>query len=427
MPFVCNTKNLKKNLSHENIDLTKSLKRIINESTVFRVPPINKYELITINDCEDFKSFFKFHQGIAYKSSGLSLILNLFSMEKVSKNFKIFFSIYLIFIVIILILMLFFPSNLFFTSTSNLGNMIETIVQSESAIIAIVITLSLVAVQLTASSYTPRVINIFKNSLSLWILIMSYLITMTYGLILLKFLQTSSNNEIQLWIALLMSIFTIFALIPFLLDMLDLMKPSQIISKLGNEINDYQVLYSLEKSNEEDDIQPLIDIIHSSLMKYDYGTLRRGLNEIVMYNKRIFTNSKTFEFEKRKLSKCLLEHLSQVGNLAVNRNDDDATQLIIITISYNMLHMGPRQYNEELYTAIDVIANFAKLSIEKDLQTSTFSALNLLQQHSLSKAPEYIIKHIFELYDEFEKQTTNSNVLNQIAGAREMFRRMNEE
>ena len=35
-------------------------------------------------------------------------------------------------------------------------NMISTLVESEAAIIAVVITLSLVAVQLTASSYSPK-------------------------------------------------------------------------------------------------------------------------------------------------------------------------------------------------------------------------------------------------------------------------------
>jgi uncharacterized membrane protein len=42
--------------------------------------------------------------------------------------------------------------------------MLSAVVQTQAAIIAIVITLTLIAVQLTASAYSPRVIDIFKKN-----------------------------------------------------------------------------------------------------------------------------------------------------------------------------------------------------------------------------------------------------------------------
>ena len=44
--------------------------------------------------------------------------------------------------------------------------LLSALVQSLAAIIAIVVTMTLVAVQLTASAYSPRVIDIFKNDQS---------------------------------------------------------------------------------------------------------------------------------------------------------------------------------------------------------------------------------------------------------------------
>lgn len=426
MPFVCKTEILKKSLSSENINLKKVLKKITKESLIFRVHPINKYELIIVDNCKNFKRFFKFHQGNEYKSSKLNLILNFFSLKNLSKNFKVFFTVYSIFIAIILTFMFIFPSNFFFTSTNNIQSLIETIVQSQSAIIAIVITLSLVAVQLTASSYSPRVISIFKNSLSLWILIFSYLLTMTYGLIFLKFFEVTSNNEIQLWVALFLSIFSFFALIPFLLDMLDLMKPSKIIDQLGNEINDYHVLYSIEKFD-EDEIQPIVDIIHTALMKYDYGTLKSGLKAIVKYNERIFTNTTTFDFEKRKLSECILEHLSRVGKLAVNLNDDDAASLILNTISYNIIQVQARKYDNELLEAIWAVRDIAILSVNKNLDFSVFTSLTMLQQIWTSNVSKFIIDEIFRIYDQIEKYTTNEKTINQISGYRAMRNKLSKD
>lgn len=46
---------------------------------------------------------------------------------------------------------------------------LAALIQSESTIIALVITLSLVVIQLTSSSYSTRVIDIFKESPVIWV------------------------------------------------------------------------------------------------------------------------------------------------------------------------------------------------------------------------------------------------------------------
>ncbi len=48
--------------------------------------------------------------------------------------------------------------------------MLSALVQGEAAIVALVMTLSLVAVQLAAQSYSARVIEVFKRAPDLWIL-----------------------------------------------------------------------------------------------------------------------------------------------------------------------------------------------------------------------------------------------------------------
>ena len=56
------------------------------------------------------------------------------------------------------------------------------LVTSEAAILAIVVSLSLVAVQLAAQSYSARVIEVFRKAPDLWILIGIYGVAMFYGL-----------------------------------------------------------------------------------------------------------------------------------------------------------------------------------------------------------------------------------------------------
>jgi len=82
---------------------------------------------------------------------------------------------------------------------------LSSLIQSEATVIAIVITLSLVVIQLTASTYSTRVIDIFKESPIIWIIVGIYVTAIAYGLTLLKFMDAIaatgiSNFETSIWI-----------------------------------------------------------------------------------------------------------------------------------------------------------------------------------------------------------------------------------
>ena len=60
------------------------------------------------------------------------------------------------------------------TDVDSARYMLSALVQSEAAIIAIVVTLSLVGVQLAAQSYSVRVVEVFRKTPDLWILLLIY-------------------------------------------------------------------------------------------------------------------------------------------------------------------------------------------------------------------------------------------------------------
>ena len=77
-------------------------------------------------------------------------------------------------VVVLVCFSLFRYFNLFHTDADSARYMLSALVQSQAAIVAIVITLTLIAVQLTASAYSPRVIDIFKKNPDMWILLGCY-------------------------------------------------------------------------------------------------------------------------------------------------------------------------------------------------------------------------------------------------------------
>ena len=87
---------------------------------------------------------------------------------------RIFVYSLLLLLVIFVGAIVFAKFNLFHTDANSARYMLSALVQSQAAIVAIVITLTLIAVQLTASAYSPRVIDIFKKNPDMWILLGCY-------------------------------------------------------------------------------------------------------------------------------------------------------------------------------------------------------------------------------------------------------------
>ena len=145
-----------------------------------------------------------------------------------------------IFVVVTLISYSFFSYfKLLYTDVDSARYVLSSLIQSEATILAIVVTLSLVAVQLAASS-SSRIIAIFKRTPDLWILILVYIFAIAYCVTLLKLVINTQNRisdlESYILFAYYISMFAFVALIPYIWNILDLMKPSTVIDKLAEKI-----------------------------------------------------------------------------------------------------------------------------------------------------------------------------------------------
>lgn len=418
LPFLCNTADLKKYLSNKN-NINSVLKDMKKDFEFFYVKPINEIELIKVNDCNDYE---KLVQGKNYKNPLYNSIISFLSLRNLSINFKIYFIIFFISAILSLFL---YSKGLPNIDLDNSASMISTLIQSEASIIAIVITLSLVAVQLTSSSYSSRVIEIFKRELSFWILIVSYIIAIIYGLIILPFVNIS---EIIIVIDIYIAIFALFSLIPYILDILDLMKPNTIIKKLEKRISDHDVLSFLRMDHKKDPLQPIFDVIYSSLKRYDYRTLKDGLDSVSEYNERIYTNKTTFRNEKRIISNHILEQLARVGDITVNMKEDYATSQVLLALSTNaQLSKEISKDGYELTEVIYHITKIAKSAVENDLRSSIFHALTIFNTLAVFRKFDYVTRQILSAVEDIEEYSTDIDVLKQIFGLKILLESIMED
>ena len=222
-------------------------------------------------------------------------------------------------------------------SSSNLQYMLSAVVQSEAAIVAIVITLTLIAVELSAHEYSPRVVDIFKKNPDIWILLFIYGISIYYGLIVLKHVPIPKENPLpseteilnlnfslplcpdfitleHISFALWLGIFSFVALVPYMLNIINLLKPRTIIKKLVKEI-------AIDKIKEdEDSIQPIVDILKKSIVRYDFETVKMGLKELNEQVTKVI-DSKGEQKSKEEIIKSYCDKLERVGQLAIHIAD----------------------------------------------------------------------------------------------------------
>ena len=233
--------------------------------------------------------------------------------------------------------------NSFKINDTSAQYLLSALVQSLAAIIAIVVTMTLVAVQLTASAYSPRVIDIFKKDWVMWLLLVWYGLSIFFGLFVLEMIggeYSISNSwcitvplEICVFLAYLMGIIAFAGLFWHIGNVINLLNPENIIKRLSGGITKKNIskhIKSLDEHKvdrtrpiETDPVQPIEDIICSSLSKHDFTTISSGIN--VITNRAI----DVMDQNEYKISEYFCGHLERIGKLAVNSGDDESAAEVI--------------------------------------------------------------------------------------------------
>lgn len=337
-------------------------------------------------------------------------MFKLFTSVDLSLRLKIYFGSFAAFIIVTSILLYFFSPSFAYASLDSVRFILSALVESEATVIAIVITLSLVVIQLTASSYSTRVIDIFKESPAIWIIVGTYITAILYGLTVLKFVDVIAASgiayfETAVWIAYFLAIFAFGALIPYLLGSMDIMKSSTVINRFAERITKENILsgvteyekivgrsatslnYSYLYSDilrpvieiDADPIQPIIDIIHSSMMKYDYETMRYGLKVLENYMIDIFKNEE-YKKEDEIIAKHIFTHVERVGKLAASREDEDSV-LEVVTTLFMMGNVAVDQKLENVIgESVNSIKNVGRSAIKRELEDVEMEITDLMAE-----------------------------------------------
>ena len=303
----------------------------------------------------------------------------------------------------------------------NVRYMLSALVQSLAAVVAIVVTLSLVAIQLSAQSYSSRVIDFYKTMPDLWILIFIYVISIVFGLGLINSVGTDVlptkgilSFKSLLTLEYLLGVGALLCLFPYSWNTLSLMNPTKIIRLLSESISKEKVdsitasandqsqdLKIVNKNGEEDPFLPIIDILTASMMKYDYATLRTGSNAIVIQANEILS-----KVHEKEVSEHVANHLKRVSMLALKKGDEESFEIFMdgfVKITNNTVknnlegatksivsvleEIGIQALSNQSYLTVSSIYTLKKIGMmagkkeQKSATGSVISALNTFSQY----------------------------------------------
>ena len=228
-----------------------------------------------------------------------------------------------------------FPS----IDTDSARNMISALVQSEAAIMAIVVSLSLVAVQLAASVYSIRIIKIFKRMSLYWFLIYYYIVSMGYGLwVIIGIRKADLGSDVlgflraDIYLSYFLGAYALILLAIYIKNVLDLLDLTKILSILSRDVTK-EGLLSVERSGDMNDpLKPIVDIVISSMNRFDEGAADEGLSLIEEIIIKLLDDHNFNDMEQKKLSTILFPHLEIIFNLALNKRDESICDKLVNVI-----------------------------------------------------------------------------------------------
>lgn len=265
-------------------------------------------------------------------------------------------------------------------------DMLTALVTSEAAIFAIVISLSLIAIQLATSSYSVRIIDIFledsyfRNTFYIYIFA---ILCELFLLMTLKYKLLEPYINILSAISYIFGIILLYLLMLYIENIMSLLKPNRIIDRLEQSANSWTISRDDQPGGEHDLLLPITDIVISALKRYDESTLRYGLEtikELIIH----MINDRNPEVKRYKIKSFVFYHFRLITRLAIEKKDENTINKLFFELG-NIGEEAIRKDLEEIaLDAIDFLKEFGKMAANENFKLVVSEIASPIEKIGLS-------------------------------------------
>ena len=275
-------------------------------------------------------------------------------------------------------------------------------VEGLSAIFAIVISLTLMAVQFASQQYTHRIMDLHIKSLTFWSVILIYMGSLLYNVFMLGRLEEPVDSR-YVEISMLLTALCFIMLIPYFFITMVRLRPESVMSKLlakvdGDYLNTIKGFLKEGETRipgEADKMLPITEIIEKSIGNGDRGTARFGIGEIY---KRYMSHLK--KENEAHVSPYFLGHILGIGREAIIEADDDSVVQVLEIFGEVGTHAIPKNLNLSARISVDYI-DIIGFKALKDYDVATQQMIDSLQdilRAIINSGNDQILEQIFTLY-----------------------------
>lgn len=305
------------------------------------------------------------------------------------------------------------------TDLDNARYFLSAMVQAQAAIVTLVISLTLIAIQMASASYTPRVVDVMKKNPDMWYLLIIYVSAISYGFFSLKIV--SGLDRFLISSVLILGIYSFIILFLYMKHTIALLRSDSVVQMLVSEINADNIHQEGWKKELDDDImQPVFDIVHSSINRYDVTTTRTGLNALSERLLEIFATfkNKIREENAKDVAEYFCKHIKRSALIAFKNEDEEILREIIDVLK----HFGTGTVNMELEKATSIVAEALEEvgihSVKIELEIVTEKGIKALRKIGIQSSDKGLIIATNDVIDALEKIGTQAadNKLEKAAG-----------
>ena len=268
-------------------------------------------------------------------------------------------------------------------------------VQTTAGIFAIIISLSLVAIQFAAQEYSHRIMDYYIKSVIFWSTFVVYLGVMILAM-MVQAAATESENLRMVAVVIVGSVLALMLLIPHFLITASYLKPEFIIRKLLRKV-DLDYLRSVDRlatvqgqrvTMASDRLLPVVEITQRSIDRGDVTTTRSALERILETY-----NLEAESLDSEAVDRYFLDHLLRIGRKAVAQPDEEEASVETIDILGRIGRDGPSALAAE---RIEVLGLSALKRDSEVVVTQMIDSLRLI----FDEGPEDTRAAILETFKE---------------------------
>ena len=244
-------------------------------------------------------------------------------------------------------------------------------VQTTAGIFAIIVSLSLVAIQFAAQEYSHRIMEYYIRSTVFWTTLIAYLGVMSAS-IFLQVAADETESPVMGALVIVGSMLAFALLIPHFLITAAYLKPEFVVGKLIKRI-DQHYLRAFDRRGlpkpSADRLLPIIEIVERAIDRGDLTTTRGALEQV-----RASYESAGLPVESALVDRYYLDGLLRAGRKAISQADEQqAAVLALDVIGWLGMHRSPA-------AAVDALEELGFGALRQDAEVAVSEMIDAISE-----------------------------------------------